>query len=138
MAKGKRIREERRQLFDAHQAVGELFQIEEASRFLAWNERYGPHRDAILEHLAGWCEKPTIGPSFRPWYELVIAAAGAPGAAWDEMEETKAELAARETSLEADLEDAIATLAAGDPLGASAAIDQALSQAEMVPLLRGP
>ncbi len=137
MSKGKRIREEHRQLFDAHQAVGELFQIEEASRFLAWNDRYGPHRDAILEHLAGWCDKPAIGPSFRPWHELVTAAANAPGAAWDEMEETKAELAARETSLEADLDDAIATLEAGDPLGALAAIDQALSQAEMVPLLQG-
>ena len=137
MGKGKRIREKRQQCFDARQAVGELFQIEEASQFLAWNERYTSHRRAILESLTEWCEKPATGPSFRPWHGLVAAAANAPEAAWEEMERTRSDLAALETNLEADLEDAVATLEGGDPQGAITAIDQAVPHAGMLPLLHG-
>ncbi len=137
MGKGKRIREERQQGLDARQAVGELFQIEGASEFLAWNERYTSHRRAILERLTEWCEKPTMGPSFRPWHLLVAAAANEPEVAWEEMERTRSDLAALETNLEADLDEAVVTLEGGDPQGAIGVIDQAVLRTGMLPLLHG-
>jgi hypothetical protein len=62
VGKGKRVREERRNRVDPREAVGELLQIEDGARFIAWNERYGSCRRA----------------SFRPWYRLVEDAAHNP------------------------------------------------------------
>jgi CHAT domain-containing protein/tetratricopeptide (TPR) repeat protein len=137
VGKGKRVREERRNRVDPHEAVGELLQIEDGARFIAWNERYGTCRRAILERLTEWCEKPTVGPSFRPWYRLVEDAAHDPAGAWVEMERTRSELITLEVDLMASLDDVVERLEGGDALGAISAVEEVVPRTEMVPLVRG-